>query len=189
MRPKYIGLIIMLIIAPMMNSSAVELAPGDLLSAVALNQSAAHITILRVDPVTGDRTVISGPINSGGGTVVGEGPAITRNSGRDVGLTYADGAIWVSTSAGGKYFHVDPASGDRTIISGCPSNGSFPCRDSLIGNGPDVNQTWALTVVPSDPDPEQIISGCIQKNGTLKIVNDPVECSDRETPISLLGAP
>ena len=43
--------------------------------------------------------------------------------------------------------------------------------------------------MPEAPDPEQIINGCIKSNGTLKIVDDPVECSDREMPISLLSAP
>ena len=37
------------------------------------------------------------------------------------------------------------------------------------------------------PDPEQFINGCISKNGTLKIVADPADCSSRETPITLLG--
>ena len=33
----------------------------------------------------------------------------------------------------------------------------------------------------------QVINGCVSKNGTLKIVTDPSDCSDRETPISWLG--
>jgi hypothetical protein len=33
----------------------------------------------------------------------------------------------------------------------------------------------------------QVINGCIKGNGTLKIVTDPADCSDRETPISWLG--
>lgn len=40
---------------------------------------------------------------------------------------------------------------------------------------------------PPDPDPEQIINGCISKNGTLKIVADAADCSSRETPITLLS--
>lgn len=40
---------------------------------------------------------------------------------------------------------------------------------------------------PPEPTPEQFIHGCIKTNGTLKIVNDPADCSDRETPISWLG--
>ncbi len=40
---------------------------------------------------------------------------------------------------------------------------------------------------PPDPDPEQFINGCISKNGTLKIVADPADCTARETPITLLG--
>ena len=33
----------------------------------------------------------------------------------------------------------------------------------------------------------QVINGCIKGNGTLKIVDDPADCSDRDTPISWLG--
>ena len=40
---------------------------------------------------------------------------------------------------------------------------------------------------PAEPSPEQFIHGCIKTNGTLKIVDDPADCSNRETPISWLG--
>jgi hypothetical protein len=41
---------------------------------------------------------------------------------------------------------------------------------------------------PPDPDPEQIINGCVKnKNGTLRIVTDPADCTSRETPISWVG--
>jgi hypothetical protein len=35
-------------------------------------------------------------------------------------------------------------------------------------------------------DPGQAVNGCIKSNGTIKIVNDPADCSSRETPISWL---
>jgi hypothetical protein len=41
--------------------------------------------------------------------------------------------------------------------------------------------------IPEDPDPEQIINGCVKVNGLIKIVNDPTECSPNETPISWLS--
>jgi hypothetical protein len=41
---------------------------------------------------------------------------------------------------------------------------------------------------PPDPDPEQIINGCVKdKNGSLRIVADPADCTPRETPISWVG--
>ncbi len=40
---------------------------------------------------------------------------------------------------------------------------------------------------PDEPTPDQFIHGCIKTNGTIKVVNDPADCSDRETPISWLG--
>ena len=141
-------LLLIVIALPAEQAAATELAPGDLLSAVALSLSASNASVLRVDPVTGDRTVISGPTSSG--SVIGAGPAIIRNSNRDVGLTYSDGFIWASTSAGTKYIRIDPDSGDRTIVSGCPSGLAFPCREPLIGAGPEVAQTWALVAIPED---------------------------------------
>ena len=74
---------------------------------------------------------------------------------------------------------VDPATGDRTSIA-----------NVFDGNGHHFGP-GAMEVVafepPADPDPEQIINGCIRTNGTLKIVDDPAGCSSRETPISWLG--
>jgi hypothetical protein len=42
--------------------------------------------------------------------------------------------------------------------------------------------------IPEDPDPEQVVNGCVKdKNGSLRIVSDPADCSPRETPISWLA--
>ena len=38
-----------------------------------------------------------------------------------------------------------------------------------------------------EPDPEQFINGCIKSNGTLTIVDDPADCTLKETPISWMG--
>jgi len=104
MRRVFILLLIsiLLLAAPV---AATELAPGDLLSAATVDLHATSASVLRVDPVTGDRTVISGPTTSG--SVIGSGPPIAPNGGRDVGLTYVNGAIWASTTAGGKYIRID----------------------------------------------------------------------------------
>lgn len=40
---------------------------------------------------------------------------------------------------------------------------------------------------PPEPDPEQVINGCVKdKNGALRVVADPADCNARETPISWL---
>ena len=52
---------------------------------------------------------------------------------------------------------------------------------------PQYTSPYHLEPEPcSTPEPEQFINGCISKNGTLKIVDDPAGCTSRETPITLL---
>jgi hypothetical protein len=41
--------------------------------------------------------------------------------------------------------------------------------------------------IPDDPDPEQVINGCVKESGLIKVVNDPAECLPNETPISWLS--
>jgi hypothetical protein len=41
---------------------------------------------------------------------------------------------------------------------------------------------------PGGPDPEQIINACVKnKGGAMRMVDDPAECTARETPITLLS--
>ena len=69
--------------------------------------------VFRVDPVSGDRTIVSG-----GDT--GSGPAF----GTTIGISVeADGSLVVTDF--GEVLRVDPVSGDRTIVS-----------DSSTGSGP-----------------------------------------------------
>jgi len=54
------------------------------------------------------------------------------------------------------------------------------------GSGRQLRALGSSVLQTDDPDPEQFINGCIKKNGTIKVVDDPVECSAGETPISWL---
>ena len=52
----------------------------------------------------------------------------------------------------------------------------------------DLSVTAGLDLfTPPEPDPEQIINGCVKNNGTLNIVDNPAGCGSQETPISLLS--
>ena len=91
-------------------------------------------SIFRVDPVTGDRTVISGCVDELCSSPVGSGVAFESILG--IALE-ADGSILVAeanANLGSEFravFRVDPITGDRTIASGCAQ---FECT-SWVGTG------------------------------------------------------
>src|SRR5262249_51885670 len=64
--------------------------------------------VVRVDPTTGDRSLVSGQGRGGGPSTPNvEGIAVEAN-----------GALVVTSSSGGGVVRVDPVNGDRTIVSG-----------------------------------------------------------------------
>ncbi len=74
--------------------------PGDLLSVASLSQNAnGGLSVITVDPDSGERVVLSGPTGDGS-TVIGGGPGIFLNDGRHAGLAWSGGVIWVSASGG-----------------------------------------------------------------------------------------
>jgi hypothetical protein len=86
--------------------------------------------VLRVDPVTGDRTVVSSP-------GVGAGP--------DLGFPFdlalePDATILVADTLLDAVFRVDPDTGDRSIVTICSS----PFCSTQVGGGPALMQTWAI---------------------------------------------
>jgi len=93
-------------------ASAVTLAPGDI---IVMNEEGG--SLLRIDPATGDRTVISGCVDSPCSEVIGAGLAFHDNA-SDVEVG-PDGFVLVSQQV--TVFRVDPATGDRTVVSGCSS--------------------------------------------------------------------
>jgi hypothetical protein len=106
---------------------AAGLNPGDIVIGQLAGTSAnPDAMLLRVDPVTGDRTIISD--NS-----VGTGPSFNP-SGAMAAIDYlswqSDGSILATESgltpgtgtAFGEIFRVDPATGDRTLITTLPTS-------------------------------------------------------------------
>jgi hypothetical protein len=100
---------------------------------------AGTYAIVYVDPATGNRTVMSGCLDAGCGAVVGSGPAIGRLFG--IALE-ADGHIVAAD--GLAVFRIDPATGNRTLLSGCPE---ATCA-TPIGDGPAFGQPVDIAVEP-----------------------------------------
>jgi len=91
------------------NSVAVE-ASGDIL-VTDVSLVTGNPRLLRINPVTGNRTVLTG-------TGVGSGPAVNVAA---VGIE--NGVIYVTDVVGDQIMSVDPATGARTLISG-PARGT-----------------------------------------------------------------
>ena len=80
--------------------------------------------VLRVDPVTGNRTIVSG-----GSPVVGTGPSLGSPLWVEVA---GNGVLLVSDPGVGTVFSVDPATGNRTVLSST-SVGTGPGFGAIIG--------------------------------------------------------
>jgi hypothetical protein len=84
--------------------------------------------IVRVDPGTGDRTLLSDASAPGGGQV-GAGPAFTDPYDLDID---PNGRILVIDASLWQLFEVDPVSGDRTLFSGGGVGGGPPFSTSTL---------------------------------------------------------
>ena len=113
----------------------------------------------RVDPTTGDRTQVSGCVDAACASTVGSGPAFVDAFGirfdPDRELLIADGGLEA-------ILRIDPATGDRTPVSGC-TGASCP---SAVGSGPGFGDTLGLALVPEPPAAR---SACVLL-GTLALV-------------------
>jgi hypothetical protein len=104
--------------------------------------------IVRVDPDTGARTTLSGCTSAACSTIVGTGPAISRLFGIALGAPDPPGPpgelgpIFVADERA--VYEIDPVSGDRTLLSGCPDAGcAVP-----VGAGPAFGEPADLVVAP-----------------------------------------
>jgi hypothetical protein len=95
--------------------------------------------LVRVDPESGDRAVVSGCSDASCTAVVGGGPAIGRLFGLAVEAT---GTVVV---ADGQAVHrIDPANGNRTILSGCAD----PSCSVVVGDGPAFGEPVDIALAP-----------------------------------------
>jgi hypothetical protein len=107
-------------------SVAVE-ASGDILVSDDYPYGGGASRILRIDPATGNRTLLSGASR-------GSGPAFAPYA---VYLTIAGGVIY-TVDDNGEIMSVDAVTGDRTVVSG-----------AARGVGPAINSPVSITAGPS----------------------------------------
>src|SRR5262245_50104301 len=108
----------------------------------------APVTVLRIDPVTGDRTILTGgPVGTGPALVVPMGIAVEE-----------DGHVLVLDGFSRAVLRVDPVTGDRTVvIDNDPGRGvAFrtpisiavaPSGDVLVGDGGQLVTRGPLPIV------------------------------------------
>lgn len=101
---------------------AVALQPGDLVITADLGATPAgeNYGLMRVDPLTGDRTIISDATHGAGPAMNLELPGIERLAG---------GQLLVA--AGNGIFYVDPTTGDRTLLSNQGAVAAIELGDSI----------------------------------------------------------
>ena len=104
-------------------------ADGSLVVAVG-----APNAVLRIDPVTGNRTVVSGCADVSCSIVVGTGPAFGFPVWAEVA---GNGEILVSNGPTGGVFRVNPATGTRTVLS-----------SNSVGTGPAFTTTVGVVELP-----------------------------------------
>ena len=95
--------------------------------------------VVRVDPISGNRTIISG-------TSRGSGPPFINPRGIAV---EANGQLVVADAGGDAVVRVDPISGNRTIISGT-SRGSGPPFDFPVGIAVEASGDLLVTDISLD---------------------------------------
>lgn len=93
--------------------------------------------VLRVDPVRGNRTILS-DANRSRGPVLDEPMGIAVQS---------NGTLALIDTALDAVVEVDPVTGDRRILSGCPESPD-PCPVSLVGRGPSFMRPVDVAVQP-----------------------------------------
>ena len=97
--------------------------------------------VLLVETGTGNRTVISGCVNSNCTQLVGTGPAIDFVTGVEIAMP-ADETIVVTDFQ--RVIRIDPQTGDRTVVTGCLDD---TCAEP-VGNGPVFVNPQAIAAEP-----------------------------------------
>ncbi len=107
---------------------------------VADRSTPGSYALIRVDPMSGDRSVVSGCADPACAQVVGAGPPI----GRLFGIAL-DAAGTIYAADGQALYRIDPVSGDRVLVSGCTD----AACSGQVGSGPDFGQPADLVIAPS----------------------------------------
>ena len=126
------ALAMILALAVPLGVDAVVLEPGDLVI-----YSRDVTAVVHVDPVTGDRTVISGCIDAGCSSVIGSGPSLPASNDASVTVDSSGGIYLSFDEIPSHVFSVDATSGTRTVVSSIS-----------IGSGPPIGPI-AMASVPS----------------------------------------
>jgi streptogramin lyase len=157
----------------------INLAPDG--TPVVVGQSdAGGMAVLRVDPRTGDRTILSGGIDLHSGQPIGAGPPFRVPQ----SITVTDNSLFV-VEAGSNYqavIRVDPENGDRQVVSGID-----PDTGQTLGHGPPFLNPAGIAVqtdgnpVVTDTLHDSIIEVTLSQDGRRQILSgkDP----DTELPI------
>jgi hypothetical protein len=112
-----LGQVMLLSFGSPRNASGVTVHPGDVFLGAQIGPTANNdFGVLDIDPVTGNRTIVSD-------SAVGAGPAF--NAAIDLMSLQSDGSLLVTTEDSVLY-RVDPTTGNRTIISSNSGNGGLP---------------------------------------------------------------
>ncbi len=145
-------------------AGAVVLAPGDVLvltEAIECPFPSGN-ALVRIDPVTGDRTIISGREEDC--SDVGAGPQFldAENIAFEPG-----GDVLVADSRGMRVLRVDPATGDRSVLSGClePDN-TGTCPSEVRGTGRAIPDPEGIAVVSA---PAPAVSGLPLLGGVVLV--------------------
>jgi sugar lactone lactonase YvrE len=101
--------------------------------------TATQRSVFRVDAASGDRTILSGCLDTACSSVIGGGPEFIGPRGIAVD---SSGDILVSDRTLGSVLRVDPTSGDRTVVSGCIDE---PCS-SKVGSGVAFESPYDVVV-------------------------------------------
>ena len=116
---------------------AVTFAPGDIVISgreIVAGNNAGDGVIMLVDPLTGDRTVISDDTHGTGAPLL-----------QPYGMTRAaDGSLLVADEQANSIIRIDPATGNRTILTHSSYGGPGPD----VGSGPAFSQPTGVKVEP-----------------------------------------
>jgi sugar lactone lactonase YvrE len=105
--------------------------------------------VVRIDPHTGDRTQVSGctALNAENhcvGEIIGPGPAFDQPAALAVEAT---GDLVVVDMSLRAVMRVDPHTGERTPVSGCPAIDALGnCQGPVIGEGQAFHSPWRIAI-------------------------------------------